>query len=709
MKRNTSDGGTSGQHDPKSGDSKHESNRKSKFRQNSEQAGYIKSKLRAEKTGDKLANAKEKLTKQESPKLKPPGAVKSLAQAAGYEVHAKIHGKIHEVEHENVGVEAAHRAELFGETVGRAATRYVKRRIRTRPARQVAKWEKRSIKANADLRFRQMAQENPGLNKNAFKRHLQKRRLQKQYQKQAKEAAKNGAKKTGEKAVSAAEKAGRAAVNFAKRHPTLLLIAICCFLVIILLQSCAGVAMTVGNGLGGAVGGTSYLSEDNDIDEAELRYTEWETDLELRAKSAENSYPEYDEYRYNIGDIGHNPYELLAFLTAKYDNFTYNGVQGVLRGIFAQQYTLTFTPSVETRYRTETRTSSYTDGNGVEHTDTYEVEVPYDWHVLTVTLDSVSFSDIVYPLLTTQSERERYEVYMFLHGNHQMIGRPFDFEWLSRVSAFYGYRVSPINGAKEYHKGIDIAVPTGKEILAGGAGVVLEAGNNGDYGLTLLIDYGKGVSARYAHCSVLRVGVGQTVALGDVIALSGDTGNSTGPHLHMEVIKNGRYLNPLFFVDGTQGDEAPGSPGNPGGPDIPDYPGEPMDDPAYAALIAEAEKHLGKAYVFGASGPNNFDCSGFICWIFTHSGVRNLPRTTAQGIFNQCTPLSRANARPGDLIFFTKTYSTPNMVTHIGLYVGNGMMIHCGDPCKYSSTDTPYFQEHFYSFGRLSGVNFNSG
>ncbi len=126
-----------------------------------------------------------------------------------------------------------------------------------------------------------------------------------------------------------------------------------------------------------------------------------------------------------------------------------------------------------------------------------------------------------------------------------------------------------------------------------------------------------------------------------------------------------------------------------------------MDSVTYQKLIQEAEKHLGKAYVFGASGPNNFDCSGFVCWTYTKSGVYNLPRTTAQGIYNKCTKIPADQAQPGDIVFFEKTYNTSSPVTHVGIYTGNGMMIHCGDPIKYASINGMYWSQHLYAFGRL--------
>ena len=120
-------------------------------------------------------------------------------------------------------------------------------------------------------------------------------------------------------------------------------------------------------------------------------------------------------------------------------------------------------------------------------------------------------------------------------------------------------------------------------------------------------------------------------------------------------------------------------------------------------VVANAVVHLGYPYVWGGSSPStSFDCSGFVCWVFTNSGVHNLPRTTAQGIYDQCTPVSAADAKAGDIIFFTGTYNSPGSVSHVGIYCGNGIMIHCGDPIKYASINTPYWQSHFYSFGRLN-------
>nr|WP_308627841.1 C40 family peptidase [uncultured Eisenbergiella sp.] len=133
-------------------------------------------------------------------------------------------------------------------------------------------------------------------------------------------------------------------------------------------------------------------------------------------------------------------------------------------------------------------------------------------------------------------------------------------------------------------------------------------------------------------------------------------------------------------------------------------PGAAMGDGSYAALIAEGEKYLGFPYVWGGSTPaTSFDCSGFVCWVYTQSGVYNLPRTTAQGIFDQCAVVPRDEAKPGDLVFFTGTYASGSPVSHIGIYVGGGRMLHCGSPIQYTSIETNYWRQHFYSFARLPG------
>jgi len=199
---------------------------------------------------------------------------------------------------------------------------------------------------------------------------------------------------------------------------------------------------------------------------------------------------------------------------------------------------------------------------------------------------------------------------------------------------------------------------------------------------------------RYAHCDTILVSVGQEVSAGDVIATVGTTGASTGNHLHFEVIKDGRFLNPIFFALTGEGVHSPSF----------GFPGIPLDDEGFAALIAEAERHLGIPYVWGGSTPSQgFDCSGFVSYVLRTAGVRDVGRLTAQGLFNISTPVSASDVRPGDLVFFHSTFSSYRTVTHVGIYVGNGYMIHTGgNPAgvEYINISTPFWQRHFFAFGR---------
>jgi murein DD-endopeptidase MepM/ murein hydrolase activator NlpD len=349
--------------------------------------------------------------------------------------------------------------------------------------------------------------------------------------------------------------------------------------------------------------------------------------------------------------------------------------------MFSEQYTLAFTPSTETRYADP----EDSDGDG-----DYE---PYGWNVLTVTLTARSFSEVAASRLGGE-EMAHYALLLQTKGSRQYVGNPFgETNWLPYATSYYGYRIHPISGAKDLHRGVDIGMAAGTEIQAAHGGVVTFAGYSGDYGNVVVIEDGNGLVTKYAHCETLLVSTGQAVGMGDAIATVGSTGASTGPHLHFEVLKDGTYLNPLYFAD-TGSFSLGISYG---------YAGAPMGDGSYAALIAEAERYLGYPYVWGGSSPaTSFDCSGYVSWVLTQSGVRNTGRLTAQGLFNISNPVSYADARPGDLIFFTGTYSTPNPVTHVGIYVGGGMMIHCGNPISYASIETSYWQGHFYAFGRIT-------
>ena len=393
--------GTSGQSVPKSP--------KSKFRQKSRQEQAAESKLRMEKRGEKLDKAKEKLAKQKPPKR--PGPVKRAGRAAGGSVHAFVHGKIYEVEHENVGTEGAHRSELVGESVLRHGTRHVKKAIREHPAKAVRKAEARHIKATADYQFRAAALEHPELDKGAFSRYLQKRRIQKQYAKQAREAAKQGAK-AAEKTAVTTEKLAARTLAFVKRHPVGVIIALACCLLIFSLQSCVSSMASVGNGLVGAVAASTYVSEDADILGAEAAYCALEDELREYLASYERTHG-YDEYHFDLDEIEHDPYVLISMLSALHEGaWTVDEVQGTLQSLFEKQYILTEEVVVEERYYYETDT--WTDDEGNTHTDRYRVY--YDYYISYVTLENFNLSHV--PIYTMSEEQlSRYALYMATLGN----------------------------------------------------------------------------------------------------------------------------------------------------------------------------------------------------------------------------------------------------------------------------------------------------
>jgi cell wall-associated NlpC family hydrolase len=292
-----------------------------------------------------------------------------------------------------------------------------------------------------------------------------------------------------------------------------------------------------------------------------------------------------------------------------------------------------------------------------------------------------------------------YSVYDETKGGLQVFESPVVYNWYNYVSSYFGYRKNPNTGNQEYHKGIDIAVPTGTTVYAANDGTVTTAAYDDYYGNYVEITGDDGYVTKYAHMDSISVRQGQKLVLGTVIGESGNTGSSTGSHLHIECLYNGEYYNPLFyFKSGTETLYGESTTGNTGDLAIP----ESYDDATAQRLINEAEKYLGMPYTFGGTPPTSFDCSGFVSWVFSNSGVYNLPRTTAQGIYNQCTKIDASDAKAGDLIFFTGTYNAGRPVTHVGIYCGNGIMIHCGDPIKYSSVNTSYWQSHFYAYGRLN-------
>ena len=355
---------------------------KSKFRRKSQQEQTAASKLRMEKRGEKLDAAREKLAKQKPPKK--PGAVKRLTHAAGHGVHGFVHGKLYEVEHENVGTEGAHRSELVAESVYRFGRRKLRKAIRGHPAKAVERAESKHIKATADYYYRKTVEEHPEMQEGgAVSRYLQKQKIKRQYAKQAREAA----RQTGKAAEGTASVTGKLTEKvsaYIKEHPGGVLLLLAAFLLLVVLQSCMSSLVTVGNGVAGAIGASTYAAEDTDLLGAEAAYCALEDELQRYLDTYTRTH-DYDEYHFDLDTIEHDPYVLLSIVCALHEGeWTLDEVRGTLQMLFDRQYILTEDVVVERRYYLETDT--WTDEDGNTHSDTYRVY--YDYYICTVTLEN---------------------------------------------------------------------------------------------------------------------------------------------------------------------------------------------------------------------------------------------------------------------------------------------------------------------------------
>ncbi len=537
--------------------------------------------LKKERVFDEAAGKGKTRLRFEEVEKKPNGSLRHNPLSRPIqEVKASAHGEVRKVEHENVGVEAGHKGEELAERCVSYTGRKVEagiRHHRMKPWRDAAKAEQASIRANADFLYQKALHDDPALAaSNPVSRYLQKKRIQRNYAKQIRQAEKT-AKNTGAAASSAAKRVKEAAQEtaaFVGRHwKGVLLVVGIGAIVALLFGGISSCSVLGGSGVGG-VFTSSYLSEDADMLAAEASYCDMEADLQAELDNYETRHPGYDEYRFDLDEIEHDPYVLISILSAFHEGiFTIDEVQAELAMLFEKQYILTETVETETRYRTETRagTREVTDPETGETTTEeyeYEVEVPYTYYICNVKLENFNLSHVPVYIMGEET-LSMYATYMSTLGN--------------------------------------------REDLFPGSSYV------------------------------------------------------------------GKYTDP---------------------PTIYEIPPSAMEDETFAALITEAEKYIGYPYVWGGSSPStSFDCSGFVSWVLTNSGVCNTGRLGAQGLYNISTPVSSANARPGDLIFFVGTYDTPG-VSHVGIYVGGGKMLHCGDPIQYADINTSYWQAHFYAFAR---------
>ena len=505
------------------------------------------------------------------------GKPKKPGNLAADAISAKAHQSVRNADQDNnSGVEAAHFTEGSAEGAARAGSRFQYGR-KLRQYKKLERLEKKANKDAVDSIFAERMKSDPQAGSNFFSRWRQKQAIKKEYAaaKAGAAAAENtaaGTAKAAQGTVSITEKA----FQFVQSHSHIIIgIAAVGLLVLVIAGSVSSCSVLI-NGGGNVVLGTSYTAEDEDLKGAETDYTKLEDKLRKQIDRIETDHPGYDEYRYNLAEIGHNPYELASLLTVEFENYTRSQVQARLQSIFEAQYELKLEEKVEIRTRKETRVGyRYNPITGTGHTYTYQVTVQYEYKILNVTLLNRGVDYVARNSGLTDDQLERYEVTLECRGNRD-----------------------------DLFAGIAFATPDG-------------AGSSGEYQ-----DY--------------------------------------------------------------------------------DIPGEALTDEKFRKMITEAEKYLGYPYVWGGSSPStSFDCSGFVSWVINHCGNGwNVGRQTANGLMGKCDIIPKSEAKPGDLIFFQKTYNTSG-ASHVGIYVGNGMMIHCGNPISYASIETNYWRQHYYCMGRI--------
>lgn len=505
------------------------------------------------------------------------GKPKKPGNLAADALSAKAHQSVRNADQDNnSGVEAAHFTEGSAEGAARAGSRFQYGR-KLRQYKKLERLEKKGNKDAVDSIFAERMKSDPQAGSNLFSRWRQKQAIKKEYAvaKAGAAAAENtasGTAKAAQGTVSITEKA----FQFVQSHSHIIIgIAAVGLLVLVIAGSVSSCSVLI-NGGGNVVLGTSYTTEDEDLKGVETDYTRLEDKLRKQIDRIETDHPGYDEYRYNLAEIGHNPYELASLLTVEFENYTRSQVQARLQSIFEAQYELKLEEKVEIRTRKETRVGyRYNPITGTGHTYTYQVTVQYEYKILNVTLLNRGVDYVARNSGLTDDQLQRYEVTLECRGNRD-----------------------------DLFAGIAFATPDG-------------AGSSGEYQ-----DY--------------------------------------------------------------------------------DIPGEALTDEKFRKMITEAEKYLGYPYVWGGSSPStSFDCSGFVSWVINHCGNGwNVGRQTANGLMGKCDIIPKSEAKPGDLIFFQKTYNTSG-ASHVGIYVGNGMMIHCGSPISYASIETSYWRQHYYCMGRI--------
>ena len=378
------------------------------------QAKIPKKQVKRAEVDPKTGKVTTKLVLEDKPR--PPSKLShTVRDAPGNAVAGKLHQEIRKTEDGNVGVESAHKSEEAVET-GVHLAREGYRSHKLKPYRKAAQAERKLEKANIEALFQKSVYENPAAASNPLSRWQQKQQIKKQYA-AAKRAAQSGgsaagaAQKTGKAAKTVKEKAQQAGA-YVMRHKKGFGIALGLFLIVCLLLNTMSSCSMMAQSIGSMISGTTYPSDDPELVAVEADYAAKEAALQAEIDNIESSHPGYDEYRYDLDMIGHDPHELAAYLSAVLQGYTRASAQAELERIFAAQYQLTLTEEVEVRYRTETRTDS--EGNK------YDVEVPYNYYILNVTLTSKPISSVALELLTPD-QLEMYQVYRQTLGNKPLI------------------------------------------------------------------------------------------------------------------------------------------------------------------------------------------------------------------------------------------------------------------------------------------------
>ena len=366
------------------------------------QAKIPKKQVRQKTVDPKTGKVTTKLVLED--KKKPPSKLShAVRDAPGDAALGKLHKEIRETEQDNVGVESAHRSEETAET-GVRLVREGYRSHKLKPYRKAAQAEQKLEKANVNALFQKSLRENPQLTSNPFSRWQQKQAIKKEYAaaKRAGNTA-NTAKKTGKAAKTVKEKVQQAGA-FIMRHKKGFLLVGAIFLLICLLLNTMSSCSMMAQSIGSAISGSTYPSDDPELVAVEADYAARETALQAEIDNIESSHPGYDEYRYDLDMIGHDPHELAAFLSAVLQGYTQSSAQGELERVFSAQYTLTLTEEIQIR--------TYTDEDG----DTHE----YEYRILHVKLESRPISSLATELLTPE-QLEMYQVYRQTLGNKPLI------------------------------------------------------------------------------------------------------------------------------------------------------------------------------------------------------------------------------------------------------------------------------------------------